>query len=94
MLIVILVSTLLVVAVLKALFYLKKYKRKQEITVSNIGKIQCQKNSAYQETKFKYKCDDKDIKCLENSAYGNIKHGVDHISDCSDECLNSHECTK
>ena len=52
--------------------------------------IQCQNNSAYQETKFKYKCENKDIKCLENSAYGNIKHGVDHTS----ECLDSHECTK
>ena len=95
MLIVIFISTLVVVAVLKALFCSKKYKRKLEITVNNIGKIQCQNNSANQETKFKYKCEDKDIKCLENSAYGNVKHGVDHnISDRSDECLNSRECTK
>ena len=94
MLIVILISTLVVVAVLKALFY-SKYERKQEITVNNIGKIQCQNNSANQETKFKYKCEDKDIKCLKNSAYGNVKHRVDYnISDRSDECLNSHECTK
>ena len=57
---------------------------------STLYNIQCQNNSAYQETKFKYKCEDKDIKCLENSAYGNIKHGVD----CTSECLDSHECTK
>ena len=52
--------------------------------------IQCQYNSAYQETKIKYKSEDKDIKCLENFAYDNIKHGVD----CTSECLDSHECTK
>ena len=90
MLIIILTSTLVVLAVLKALWYLRKYKRKQETTISNICNIQCQNNSAYQETKFEHKYEDKDIKCLENSAYSNVKHGADQTS----EYLDSHECTK